>query len=299
MSGLDASRAYEEFEIPEAVHTTVLQEASSGRPWTPEAVTRPGVEIDEDTYAEGILEADPREKQDRHNLLLDGRLERCRENISRGRSKWDVVLTERDFYSHPNEFDFDESINHNRSVEDSLRQGDGDLILLDLDRYEAHMVEVKPHEGYADGQALRDSSDPEVENWRGGWDLDMYESPSGNQYRQVPDDRTGNTVNKKVRNWREAWKSIAGELENDWDVFQPEFVFGSNVLSTSSLSQNPEYALPPEYDQETGYALATEQGYEMAESSQDMEALNEFLFRGGISGLVEGERPKIERKSVL
>lgn len=299
MSGLDASRAYEEFDIPEAVHATVLQEASSGRPWTPEAVTHPGVEIDEDIYAEGVLEADPREKQDRHDLLLDGRLERYRENISRGRSKWDVVLTERDFYSHPDEFDFDESINHNRNVEDSLRQGDGDLILLDLDRYEAHMVEVKPHEGYADGRALRDSSDPEVENWRGDWDLDMYEAPSGNQYRQVPDNRTGNTVNKKVRNWREAWKSIAGELENDWNVFQPEFVFGSNVLNASSLSQNPEYALPPQYDQKTGYALATEQGYEMAESSQDMEALNEFFFRGGISGLVEGERPEIERKSVL
>jgi len=299
MSSLDASRAYEEFDIPEAVHTTVLQEASSGRPWTPEAVTRPGVQIDEDIYAEGILEADPREKQDRHDLLLDGRLERYRENISRGSSKWDVVLTERDFYSHPDEFDFDDEINHNRSVEDSLRQGDGDLILLDLDRYEAHMVEVKPHEGYADGQALRDSGDPEVENWSGDWDMDMYESPSGRQYRQTPDDRRGNTVNKKVRNWREAWSSIAGELENDWDVFQPEFVFGSNVLDTSSLSQNPEYALPPQYDQQTGYALATEQGFDKAESSQDMEALNEFFFRGGITGLVDGERPEIERKNVL
>lgn len=299
MGEIEAKRAYEVFDIPEAAHLPVLQEASSGNPWTPEAADSPGVRIDEDIYAEGILSADPREKQDRHDLLLDGRMERYLQNLDLGQAKWDLVLAETDFYRHPDEIGFDDGVNHNRNIDDSLRAGDGDLIFLDLDRYEVHMVEVKPHEGYARDNSSPEVPDPDIDQWTEDVDLDSYELPSIPDCRAKSEDVGGNAVKKKTANWREAWESVIGELENDWSIFRPEFVYGSSVLDTSNLAGNPEYALPPHYDQESGYVLASEEGYRKAESSRDLEVLNQFFFRNGIEELTEGERPEMERKNIF
>jgi hypothetical protein len=380
MSSLEADQAHREFDLTEAAHRAVLEEASQGRPWTPEALSNPGVEIERDVYVEGILEADPREKHDRHDLLIDGRLERYLSNVEEGRQKWDVVLTERDFYEHPDALDVNEDISHERDPERHLKKGDGDLIFLDLDRYEAHMVEVKPHEGYADSGKSDNSSSAEVERWQeeeftgrpydsgirdddeiydfvsrnypeasredvdvllgeveqgletafiglakdmqdASWAqvsseflalaeagelpesyLEGSETSGGHDYRGEEGKQNSgdsSTVVKKKRNWREAWQSVIGELENDWDVYQPEFVFGSEVLDESSLSNNAEYALPTSYSQEPGYALGTDEGFSKAASSEDMDTLNNLFFRGGIDELVDGDRPEMQGREVI
>ena len=382
MSELEGSKAYEKFGVPETAHSAVLHEASVNRPWTPEIVNSPRVEIEEDVYAEGILQTDPREKQDRHDLLLDGRLDRYRKNIEEGRNRWDLVLVEQDFYQHPDEFEVSEEFQHNRNPEDELRKGDADLLFLDLDEHDIHMVEVKPHDGYAEKgkmqktrsenswQEPRDPdyeglSEPEgslerprlydyvAENYPGASQEDaedLVESYSGfdeevifsvlsqmsdfewsdaetemqrvAQKDQIPiqyhpdsesfsqharrnspessgEDENLSNADKKTQNLNEAWKTVAGELENDWTVYHPEFVFGSDVLDASELSNNPEYALPHSYDRSTGYALGTVSGFEKAESSSDLENLNETFFRGEITELLEGERPEMERKSVV
>ena len=384
MSGLEADQAYRKFDIPESAHSAVLQEASSGRPWTPEVVDAPGVEIDGGVYAEGVLKADPREKQDRHDLLVDGRLERYRQNIEEGKNRWDLVLVEQDFYQHPGEFDVDEDIEHNRDPEDELRKGDADLLFLDLDEYDMHMVEVKPHDGYTDsGNEHNSQSDtrswedplnpdyssgnrsqgeerpgiydfvaetyPEasqedtrdlIENYPGldeevvfsvlsqmsdfEWTDVETELQRVAEKEEVPvryqtdpesfsqhtrgressnstkeEDENLSPVEKKTRNLKEAWKTVKEELENDWTVYQPEFVFGSDVVDNSTLSNNTEYALPPSYDQSTGYVFGTDKGFSRAEDSDDLEVLNETFFRGGITELLEGERPEMERKTVI
>ncbi len=381
MSDLEADQAYRRFDLPESAHSAVLQQASVNRPWTPEIVDAPGVEIEEDVYAEGILKADPREKQHRHDILIDGRLERYRQNIQEGKNRWDLVLVERDFYQHPDEFNIDDSVPHNRDLEDELRKGDADLLFMDLDQYDIHMVEVKPHDGYAENNT--DKNHSEVNSWEETLDAgyrvmsepetevdksriydfvaetysnasqedaeDLVESYSDfgeevifsvlsqmsdlewtdvetemqriSEKDQIPvqyqegsenfsqyaqrnrSDSSGeenlSAVDKKVRNLSEAWQTVATELENDWTVYHPEFVFGSDVLDTSELSNNTEYALPPVYDQSTGYALGTVTGFEKAENSDDLETLNKTFFRGGIDELLEGERPEMERKTVI
>lgn len=298
MSDLEADQAYRRFDIPESAHSTVLQQASLNRPWTPEIVNAPGVEIEEDVYAEGILQADPREKQDRHDLLIDGRLERYRQNIEEGKNRWDLVLVEQDFYQHPDEFNIDGSVQHNRNPEDELRKGDADLLFLDLDEYDVHMVEVKPHNGYAETNHRIESEGLDMEAWEADFeDLDSGEYPEARETRVSY--ASGSEVSKKIRNLSEAWETVAGELENDWTVYHPEFVFGSDVLDTSELSNNTEYALPSKYDQSTGYAFGTEEGFEKAEASSDLETLNETFFRGEITELLEGHRPEIERRSVI
>lgn len=371
MRSLEADQAFREFDIPEAAHPQVLQEASKGRPWAPEALSAPGVEIDEDVYAEGILELDPREKQDRHDLLIDGRLERFRRNLEKGKQRWDLVLTERDFYSHPSTMESYDELSHERQPETHLKMGDGDLIFLDLDRYEAHMVEVKPHEGYDSrgstqgterrepGQGFSGASQalgsPEQQNiyefitdrypqasddqidtlldWGDG-DFDegllfsVAREMPGSPWQQVvseframfesgeipqeyldtsqevygrsetSDSSYGNAVTKKTRNWREAWESVVDELEQDWSVYEPEFVFGSEVLE-ADLSENTEYALPPSYSQRGGYAMGADEGFAKAASSDDLKTLNEVFFRGGVDELVGGERPEMDGERVF
>ncbi|WP_414837664.1 hypothetical protein ACK3SF_05335 [Candidatus Nanosalina sp. VS9-1] len=294
MSELDASEAYRTFDIPEAAHSTVLQKASVNRPWTPDMVDAPGVGIEEDVYVGGILRADPREKQDRHDLLIDGRLDRYRRNIEQGRNRWDLVLVEQDFYEHPDEFNIDSGVDHNRDPADHLRKGDADLLFIDLDQYDIHMVEVKPHEGYSDTSREKQEASPEPA---------LDELDQDQIYIEAQDlqeeNQGGGTVRKKSRNLSEAWQTVQGELSNDWTVYHPEFVFGSDVLEASSLSNNTEYALPHSYDQSTGYALGTDEGFEKAEASEDLEILNDTFFRGGIDELLEGKRPEMDRRPVL
>ena len=369
MRSLEADQAFREFDIPEAAHPQVLQEASKGRPWAPETLSAPGVEIEEDVYAEGILALDPREKQDRHDLLIDGRVERFRKNLETGRNRWDLVLTERDFYSHPSELSDYNDLKHERSPETHLKMGDGDLIFLDLDRYEAHMIEVKPHEGYDSRgsrtgprnpvQGFKDTSEqlnpleqkniyefvteryPQASKTsidqlleQGGEDFDeellfsLAEDMQASQWQEVvsefnslleagetPQDYLethqefytgsessnpayGNPVLKKTRNWREAWESVAGELEREWSVYEPEFVFGSEVLE-GGLSGNTDYALPPSYTQADGYVMGTDEGFRKAVSSEDLETLNRFFFRGGIESLVNGERLEMTGEKIF
>ncbi|MFB6116003.1 MAG: hypothetical protein ABEK10_00690 [Candidatus Nanosalina sp.] len=371
MRSLEADQAFREFDIPEAAHPHVLQEASRGRPWSPEALSAPGVEIDEDVYAEGILAFDPREKQDRHDLLIDGRVERFRRNLEKGKQKWDLVLTERDFYTHPSTMESYDDLSHERQPETHLKMGDGDLIFLDLDRYEAHTVEVKPHDGYDSRGSAQDEGVREPgqgfsgvsESLGSSEQQDIYEFVTdrypqasqgqidtlldwgdekfdesllfsvtrempGSPWQQVvseframveageipqeyldtshevysqpepSDSGYGNAVTKKTRNWREAWESVIDELERDWSVYEPEFVFGSDVLE-GELSGNTEYALPPSYSQGDGYAMGTDEGFRKAASSDDMETLNQFFFRGGVDELVEGERPEMDGERVF
>lgn len=307
MKNLQAERAYEEFDILEKAHLTVLENAARDRPWEPSDIARPGVKIDEDVYAEGILRTDPREEQSRHDLLIDGRLERYRQNIESGQNKWDLVLVEQDFYEHPEEFEVREDVRHNRDPEAYLRAGDGDLIFLDLDRHDIHMVEIKPHDGYAETNQRRGPEEPEPGEWREDdpeldEDIDELQELEDRQ-QSGPAGSSKNSskksqVAKKVANWREACNTVFGEpLQNDWTVYRPEFVSGSNALNVSNLSQNPEYALPAVYTSETGYALGSEEGFEKAESSEDLEALNELFFRGEITEILDGERPELQRKS--
>ena len=300
MSDLKADQAYRRFDIPESAHSTVLQQASVNRPWTPEIVNSPGVEIEEDVYADGILQTDPREKHERHNLLIDGRLDRYRKNIEQGKNRWDIVLVEQDFYQHPDQFNMDDELHHNRNPEDELRKGDADLLFLDLDKYDIHMVEAKPHDGYAETSHVTESEDVEIDEW----DFESIEELEGGEsYSHSRGTKTnyskGSEVSKKVRNLNEAWQTVVDELENDWTVYHPEFVFGTNVLDSSKLSQNPEYALPSRYDQDTGYALGSDSGFEKAQKSSDLEVLNETFFRGEITELLNGQQPRIERKSVI
>ncbi|WEL22942.1 hypothetical protein [Candidatus Nanohalovita haloferacivicina] len=291
MRSLQAERAYEEFGIPEAAHFSVLENASQGRPWTPDVISRPGVEIDENVYAEGVLREDPREKQDRHDLLIDGRLQRYANNIEQGRSKWDLVLTERDFYQHPDNLGVEGGVDHERKPETHLKMGDGDLIFLDLDRYEAHMVEVKPNDSYAAprDRPLDEEIDPSF------WE----DSETGYRPSQGSADESGGAVMKKTAAWRDAWASVLGELDNDWSVYQPEFVFGSDVLDERNLLENSEFALPPQYSDSQGYAVGTEYGFSRAAEMEDLQVLNELFFRDGISEIVEGERPEMDGESVF
>ena len=293
MSSLQADKAYEEFDIPETAHISVLENASRGRPWTPEVVSMSGVEIEKDVYAEGVLRTDPREKQDRHDLLIDGRLERYRENIDRGRNKWDLVVTERDFYSHPDTMQVDGELNHDSAPETHLKKGDGDLLFLDLDNYEAQIVEVKPNDSYLEAGTEAVEEEIDMPFW------EDYEENSSFHPSQGTSTSTGSTMVKKSANWREAWQSVVDELENKWRVYQPVFIVGSDVLDTGNLDSNSEYALPPSYSQQPGYALGSDEGFRKAESSSDLEVLNEFFFRGGISELVEGERPEVEEEHVF
>lgn len=293
MSSLQADKAYEEFDIPESAHLSVLENASQGRPWTPDVVSRHEVEIDEDVYAEGILKADPREKQDRHDLLIDGRLNRYRGNLERGVNKWDVVVTERDFYQHPDSLGVDEELKHERRPETHLKKGDGDLIFLDLDNYEAQIVEVKPNESYLESGTEAVEQEVDMSFWDDNSENGDFRPSQGTSYS------TGSTMVKKSANWREAWQSVVDELDNEWSVYQPLFIIGSDVLDTATLSSNPEYALPAQYSQQPGYALGSDDGFRKAENSDDLEVLNELFFRGGISELVEGERPEIEGEEVF
>jgi hypothetical protein len=380
MSGLEADQAYRRFDLPESAHSTVLQKASINKSWTPDIVNIPGAEIDEDLYAEGILRADPREDHNRHDLLIEGRLERYMQNIEEGKNRWDLVLTEKDFYQHPDEFEVDEEVQHNRDPEDELKKGDADLLFLDLDEYDIHMVEAKPHEGYAENgqdnggqksehdswremesgyrrtseteesldrsqiydfvaetypEASQQDAEEVLENFSGfeeevvftvlskmsefTWDearsevqrvaekdqipAEYQSRPDSFAYQEQSTDSSGeeklSQAEKKARSLSEAWKTVEAELDNDWTIYEPEFVFGSDVLDKSSLSHNPEYALPPRYEQETGYSLGTDAGFEKAENSDDLETLNETFFRGEITELLEGERPEMERKSVV
>jgi len=382
MSSLEGDQAYRNFNIPESAHTTVLRQASNGRPWTPEVADNPGVEIDEEVYAEGVLEADPRHKQDIHDLLLHGRLDRFRKKVEEGKNKWDLALVEQDFYEHPSEFNERDEISHNRDPEKQLRKGDADLLFIDLDRYDVHMVEVKPHDGYAKDSHRKTMQDSRVDQWEEQMQDDLIRSKSddrelnefqiydfasetypevsyheaeevlndfydelggnvlfsvltamsGSEWVNAQDEvqrvaenentpaeyqtfspgfqrqRTQNEsseqeglsrLEKKTKNLSEAWETVVGELENDWTIYHPEFVFGSSVLDTVELSENPEYALPDIYDQETGYVFGSDSGFDKAESSSDLEILNQTFFREEIAELLEGETPEIRRKPAL
>ena len=115
---------------------------------------------------------------------------------------------------------------------------------------------------------------------------------------ETSDSGYGNAVTKKTRNWREAWESVVDELEQDWSVYEPEFVFGSEVLE-GDLSENTEYALPPSYSQAEGYAMGADEGLAKAASSDDMETLNEVFFRGGVDKVVDGERLEMDGERVF
>ncbi|QKQ98686.1 hypothetical protein GKQ38_04135 [Candidatus Nanohaloarchaea archaeon] len=313
MGDLDAAQALDRYDITEDAHAVVLENASQGRPWTPEVVSQPGVRIEEGTYVEGILRSDPRESQDRHDLLVDGRLDRYAENIDRGSNKWDLVLTERDFHENPGDMS---------ASEHETLMGDADLLFLDLDRYEAHMVEVKPHEGYTDVKNRGEFSDPDPAEWSEIEEeypaearffieeeemeehqlLDAEPERRGfdqSNAQDTADNRGGGSLVKKTSSWRKAWQSVVDELGNDWSVYEPEFVFGSEVLDVERLSSNPEYALPPQYSQDPGYILGSDEGIRKAENSDDLEVLNEFFFRDDISELIEGERPEMEGEKVF
>lgn len=313
MAEIDAAQALERYGLTDDAHAAVLESASQGRPWTPEIVSQPGVKIEEGIYVENILGSDPREPHDRHSLLIDGRLDRYASNIGGGRNKWDLVLTERDFHTAPEDV---------AEPEHSTVMGDADLLFLDLDRYEAHMVEVKPHEGYADSGSDSGYHNPDPDQWQHRDEeypdeasLFIEESeaddsqlldaePERRSFEQsnvqnTSDNRNGGTKAKKASNWKEAWKSVIGELDEEWAVYEPEFIFGSKVLDKNRLASNPEYALPPKYSQQPGYVMGTEEGLRKAEEEDDLEVLDEFFFRGGISRLIDGERPEIEKETVF